>query len=157
MIELALIRRYRDIIRRLRRNTAVVLQHGSGCRDLGLGQCEVLMAIEQAGSTSLIGLVEVLGLDKSTLSRTVESLLQRGLVSRKSDPRDRRYLILSLTAKGRRLCDAINGINDEHARRTLSRFPSGHHESLVADLSRLVEALDQTTKELGGDCSGADD
>lgn len=43
---------------------------------------------------------------KNTLSRGVAGLLRRDLVTRKADPRDRRRLILRLTAAGKRIARA---------------------------------------------------
>lgn len=75
------------------------LQGQTECCGVTLAQCHALL--ELAPSTlSLTGLAEVLGLDRSTLSRTVDSLVKAGLVERSEDPSDRRSLRLVLTAAG---------------------------------------------------------
>ena len=57
---------------------------------------------------SLNGLAERLGgLSLPTLSRAVESLVQRGYVSRSEDANDRRVKRLRLTAKGRRTIERL--------------------------------------------------
>ena len=94
--DLALFRRH---LRVLEREVIRELEAQTDCCGVTLAQCHVLL--ELAGPTvSLTGLAEVLGLDRSTLSRTVDSLVKAGLVERSDNPTDRRSLRLVLTTAG---------------------------------------------------------
>ena len=90
---------FRRQLRLLEREVLRELESQTDCCGVTLAQCHVLL--EVAGSTlSLTGLSEALDLDRSTLSRTVDSLVKAGLVERSDDPADRRSLRLALTPSG---------------------------------------------------------
>src|SRR5436309_648324 len=57
------------------------------------GAYAVLMAIAQAGPRRLNDLAEEFGLDKSTMSRHVSTLIRLGLVDRDPDPVDGRAFL----------------------------------------------------------------
>ena len=78
------------------------------CCGVTLPQCHVIMEIGLAGRASVRDLSGVLGLDKSTLSRTIDSLVETGLVDRTLDSEDRRYVAVSLTKKGIKSFERIN-------------------------------------------------
>lgn len=63
-----------------------------------LGESEGLTATEVAARTLM---------DKPAVSRATASLLERGIISRKSDRADRRKAALRLTSKGRKIYDGI--------------------------------------------------
>jgi DNA-binding MarR family transcriptional regulator len=48
------------------------------------------------------------GVDKSTITPQVRRLEERGLIKRSADPADRRAVLLSVTAKGRRTCERMD-------------------------------------------------
>jgi DNA-binding MarR family transcriptional regulator len=68
-------------------------------------QCHSLLEIGEKESTTVAELADSLTLDKSTLSRTVESLVRQRLIQRREHPDDRRVKILRLTVGGSRYCD----------------------------------------------------
>lgn len=65
------------------------------------------MEIGSNQSLSINELAELLGLDKSTLSRTVNTMVEQGLVTREPDPDDRRYVKIKLTPTGSGLLSDI--------------------------------------------------
>jgi DNA-binding MarR family transcriptional regulator len=101
----------------------------------------VLVVIAQAGPVRLIELADEFGLDKSTMSRHVSTLIQLGLVHRKPDPLDGRAYLLRLTPDGQhRLALAGAARRDEWQDRLdgwsyceLAEFVTGLHR-LNADL-----------------------
>jgi DNA-binding MarR family transcriptional regulator len=90
---------FRRQLRALEREVIRELDSQTGCCGVTLAQCHALLELAPA-TLSLTGLAEVLGLDRSTLSRTVDSLVKAGLVERTEDLSDRRSLRLALTAAG---------------------------------------------------------
>lgn len=73
------------------------------CYDVSVTQCYAIGALIWSGSMQLKELAAELYLDKSTASRTVDSLEAKGYVCRTSDPGDGRALRLDITQKGREL------------------------------------------------------
>jgi DNA-binding MarR family transcriptional regulator len=77
--------------------------------DLSLTQMKALNLLEDPadGASSIKELGARLALSLPAASRTADSLLQRGLVTRTEDPEDRRIKRLALTDKGR---DVLNNL-----------------------------------------------
>ena len=76
-------------------------------------QAEVLRLLQQHGTLSLNGLGQLLVCESGTNpSRLVERAVAAGLVERRTDAEDRRYLQLSLTPEGERLATAVAGIEE---------------------------------------------
>lgn len=73
-------------------------------RDL-LVHWQLISGIAYDGLHSQAALAIRIGMDPAGTSRTLDELEARGLVERKRDPKDRRRLNVSLTAKGRRWYD----------------------------------------------------
>lgn len=111
------------------------------CCGVTMAQAHVLLAVEEAGETRVTALAGELGLDKSTLSRTIESLVQAGLVERRAVQGDRRSLALSLTALGRRAAVDINRQGDREIRSVLARIPSQKRGLVAEAIGLLAEAL----------------
>ena len=77
-------------------------------------QAEVLRLLQQHGPLSLNGLGQLLVCESGTNpSRLVERTVAAGLVERRTDAEDRRYLQLSLTPEGERLATAVAGIEED--------------------------------------------
>ena len=127
----------RELVRRLGKEQAV----GGSCCGLSFAQCHPLQEIDRRGRTTVRELAAALDLDKSTLSRTVEGLVRRGLVVRREDSEDRRVRQLSLTVQGRRILREIEGKADARFASTLTRIPQGQRSELLRHLERLVLAL----------------
>jgi MarR family 2-MHQ and catechol resistance regulon transcriptional repressor len=75
--------------------------------DISVTQCYAIGALLGKGPMGLNALAGALALDKSTTSRAVGSLEERGYVKRSHDPADGRAVRIEVTAKGRRLHDRI--------------------------------------------------
>jgi DNA-binding MarR family transcriptional regulator len=88
-----------DLMRALDKNIGALEKTELICCGATIGQCHAVMEIGFAGKVSLIELANVLNLDKSTMSRTVNNLVTDDWVERITDPENRRYVQLGLTKK----------------------------------------------------------
>lgn len=86
----------------------------------------------------------ILHLHPSTLTGILRRLVERGLVERRSDPRDARRALLSLTARGRTVDGSRSGTVENATRRALSRLKP-------RDLAAARDVLDALASELGRD------
>lgn len=93
-----------------------------------LGESDGLTATEVANRTLM---------DKPAVSRATSSLLERGLISRKSDTSDRRKAALRLTRKGRDIYDAIIPRALAYERELISGLSAEDAETLHRLLTRL--------------------
>ena len=89
---------------------------------------------------SLNGLAERLGgLSLPTLSRAVESLVQRGYVRRTEDPNDRRVKRLRLAAKGRRTIDRLIEIRVRELETALETLSDAERDRLARALEPILQ------------------
>jgi homoprotocatechuate degradation regulator HpaR len=70
-------------------------------------QWRIVRALNEAEALDIAALGRACCLHTASLSRTLPNLEAEGLVSRKADTQDQRRVSVSLTAKGRRLFDAV--------------------------------------------------
>jgi len=78
---------------------------------LSMTQCKAILEIGGLGEgltgCGLKELAEKLGSSKPAMSRAIDDLVKKGLVSRLEDPEDRRARRIELTAKGQALVDHL--------------------------------------------------
>jgi DNA-binding MarR family transcriptional regulator len=86
-----------------------------------------------------------LALGKPTISATVDSLCQRGLLTRTGEDADQRVAVLRLTDAGRELLDGVETEMVDRMTDLRTRTPGG--EQLVPSLVWLGKALDDLYEE----------
>ncbi len=131
----------KEKVRQLERVLAREVLNETECCGVSLPQRHVLLEVWRGKEISLVDLAAILGLDTSTLSRTVNSLVNLGLVSRVPNPKDRRYVLISLTKQGRAACDLIERSSDNFYRRVFTFLPKGREEQIIESLIILVDEL----------------
>jgi DNA-binding MarR family transcriptional regulator len=94
----------------------------------------LLALLADAGPLRATDLVVRLGLDKSTVSRQVSSLVELGLVSREADPSDGRAQVLTPSAEGAARLTRIREARRTRWEEDLSHWP-------VEDVARLGDLL----------------
>jgi len=135
------IRLFRSLSRRFQRATGALLEGAECCGGVTLAQCHLLLEIEGRAGISLVDLAEALGLDKSTLSRSVEGLVERGLVERLPNPEDRRYNLHGVTEAGGKTVAEIHRSSDACVRRVFDRIPEADRERVLEAFGIVVEAM----------------
>jgi DNA-binding MarR family transcriptional regulator len=111
--------------------------------DMDASTYAVLLVIAQAAPLRLNELAEEFGLDKSTMSRHVSTLIQLGLVQRDPDPLDGRAFLLRPSPDGQsRLASATAARRDEWRGR-LDGWSTAELTEFVVGLTRLNSDLDR--------------
>ncbi len=103
----------------------------------------LLTLLDDTGPLRASDLVTKLGLDKSTVSRQVASLVDLGLVDRAADPDDGRAQVLSISAEGHRRLSDVRDVRRARWEADLSDWPASDVATLgelLARLNRLGEA-----------------
>lgn len=105
-------------------------------------QAEVLRLLQQRGTLSLNGLGQLLVCESGTNpSRLVDRLVAAGLVERRTDADDRRYLQLSLTPEGERVAAAVAEI-EELLYATMDAAAEGvDTDAILEFLHRFIDPL----------------
>lgn len=83
-----------------------------------------------------------LDLDPGYLSRIVQTFMEKGLVTRKPVPSDRRQFRLALTTKGRLAFGRLNRSSHDEVGVMLEKLPGGGEERLVAAMTTIERLLD---------------
>jgi len=141
------LRQFKDNLRRIEMLLGWELGHQTECCGVGLTQRLVLLEMGKKERMSLVELAQGLGLDASTLSRSINGLVNIGLVRRDIDAQDRRYISLTLTEQGREVRDRIERISDAYFGKVFSRIPKSRHQSILENISLLTEALHKVGRD----------
>lgn len=142
------IRKFRTILRRFEREL-FMQKSDSCCNGITLAQCHTLLEIESKGKESLTELAKTLGLDKSTISRTVDGLVNVGLIDRSISPENRRMATIELTDAGKKICQTINKSNDKYFSDTLSVLADSERDELIRLLDKVIGRMVQLRFEDG--------
>ncbi|WP_265521677.1 MarR family transcriptional regulator [Oerskovia flava] len=84
---------------------------------------------------------QLLGLEKSTISRLVDGLHTKGWVSRSPAPENRRIKIVALTAAGQAAAATVEQAMLDRHRRMLDRLSAREQEALAIALPALLRSL----------------
>jgi DNA-binding MarR family transcriptional regulator len=132
---------FRKRIRFLEREIFDQFKEDTACCGVSPAQCHALVEIGETGQTSISDLAERLKLDKSTLSRTIDGLVRQDYVSRDINPRDRRYMCVSLTKAGQKLYKSINRFSNDFYRSVLRTIPEDRQAQIMESLDNLIESM----------------
>lgn len=103
-----LARAYTYRLHRLQKLTDKSMQLAYGAiTELPLGEGRCLTAVGAFAPLSVQLLAHAANVDKAQASRAAQSLVEKGLVRKLPDPQDARGVVLSLTPKGKRLCERL--------------------------------------------------
>jgi DNA-binding MarR family transcriptional regulator len=130
------------VVRRLRSRSAEL----AGDFGLSVLQVRALWRLEDPLPTG--ELAERLGLDPSNITGVVDRLESLGLVTRKSQPEDRRVKLLTLTEAGRRVRSHL----DERLFATFTLFDclsDDEQQALEALLTKVLVAADPPLQTVG--------
>lgn len=148
------IRDFRAALRLLEREVQRSVSGQADCCGVSTAQCHVLLELEGSGSVSLTGLASRMELDKSTLSRTVDSLVLSGWVSRTTDPDSRRQQVICLSESGKEKVAQINGLCDAYYQSMFEPMTQENQSRMVKAAVELAESLLALRKEKSHDvCS----
>jgi DNA-binding MarR family transcriptional regulator len=141
----------REKLRILERESGGVFEERVDCCGLTTAQCHTLLEIGNQGQVSLVDLAEFLGLDTSTLSRTIQGLVMLGLVNRQINEKDRRYIVISLTEQGRKVFNEIEDRYNGYIARVLDLLPADKQETILESIGAFADAV-LKLKETEGCC-----
>jgi DNA-binding MarR family transcriptional regulator len=103
---------------------------------ISVEQFHILRQVRR-GLVSISALAAARNISRPAISQAVEVLVQKGLLTRATDPRDRRYIQLSLTTPGNALLDAIFDNTRQWMVQTLATLSEEELEALILSLNAL--------------------
>lgn len=139
-MELEYIQQLRESIRIFEREI-FVQNNASCCNGISLAQCHCLLEIEKNSEISISELAGQLSLNKSTISRTVEGLVNIGLVDRIIPKENRRKTVLTLTNNGMQVCATINSTHNHYIKNVIQNFSGKEQTELLNLFEKLSSSM----------------
>lgn len=110
---------------------------------IGVVEWRVLLMLAVENGIPAQRICQVIGLDKSVVSRSLALLQKDGLVHTEVDQRDARRLLVHLTEKGHTLHDEVFQVASAREKLLLSRFTAEEQNTLIRLLNVMHEQVDK--------------
>ncbi len=114
-----------------------------GSDELTPRQYAILLTVAQNEGLSQTQLVELTGIDRSTLADVVRRMLKKGLLQRRRTRDDARAYAVKLTDEGTRVLKTHDPMARRVDERILASLPAQQRDRFMQDLSAIVEALNR--------------
>lgn len=111
------------------------------CLGINIPQCHTIMEIGLAEALSINELAEKMNLDKSTVSRQVEKLVQEDIIDRITSPKDRRRVHISLASKGKQIYETMNQSMNEQFQTAFQQIPEKELETFFKVFHQITRSL----------------
>lgn len=138
--------RFREQIRLLERMLGLLSKGNNGsfcCSKVTLSQCHALVEIGRVKTLSLKDLADILSLDTSTTSRTVDTLVKKTYVQRDNDPNDRRSIKIKLTDSGQKLYQDIENKMNNDFSICFEKIPTNERGNVLHSMDIILNALQE--------------
>lgn len=110
------------------------------CCGISETQCFLVVEIGRKPGISVKELADILHVDKSGVSRSVEELVQKGFVERQPSKEDRRFVTLKLLPKGQERFEKIEHDMYLKFKEVFEHIPSDKQAQVVESLMLYNEA-----------------
>ncbi len=115
---------------------------------ISIPQWRVLAVLHEFPGSTMNRLADLATVDRTTLTRALDNMVERGLVARRSDAADRRSIRLSLTETGLAVFFRVLPAVLDQNERAVAGFSKGELASLRSMLHRMVDNLDGGIEEV---------
>ncbi|MBV9330200.1 MAG: winged helix-turn-helix transcriptional regulator [Alphaproteobacteria bacterium] len=130
------------LIRRCQQFYGDLYAREAGANDLTKQQFMVLAALEHNEGVSQTALVEITGIDRSTLAEMVRRMLEKDLLSRERTEEDARANAVAITATGRKALRAARNAADRAEKALLDALPPAERTRFIKSLAQIAAAHD---------------
>ena len=110
-------------------------------------QYAVLLTVSQNEGLSQTGLVNMTGIDRSTLADIIRRMLRKGLLSRRRTKQDARAYAVKLTAKGKESLTSAMPAATSADKRILAALPSKKRTEFLENLTVIVEKINNLSEK----------
>ena len=143
-----LVKQFREYTRQLECHLGNMNQSDCCCCGVSTAQCFILVEIGRKPGISVKELAEILRIDKSGVSRSVEELVQKGFVERNPSKEDRRYVVLHLLPKGQERFEKIENDMYLKFKAVLEQIPEEKREQVIEALMLYNDACAKVEEKL---------
>lgn len=111
---------------------------------LSASEWRIMAVLGQQGAMSVVAVIAHTTMDKVRVSRAVAKLLNAGLITRQSDPQDRRRAILDLTMAGQKMYQEIVPLVQDVESDMVAALSGAERAVLDSALAKIETYLEQS-------------
>jgi len=112
-------------------------------------QSYVLTVIHDKGEISPGEVAKILRLEKSHLTKIVNSLIELKAIDKHTDERDRRRLVLTLTDKGKQIFDDLDRASVDSYEALMVNVAEDERENVIRATEVMLEAMNKLRQKKG--------
>lgn len=116
-----------------------------GSNEISLIQSHILYEIDRTNRPSMQQIAETLGIDITTFSRQIQTLIKMELVTKTSLPEDRRVHQLTLTTQGKFIASAIDAQMNQYLDEVFANMSEFEKDMVIKSVKLLNEAMAKST------------
>jgi len=147
--------RLRDFAVEVERLTYQLVKNNESCERVCVAQYGItssqgytLLALPEKGTLSMNELSKAMGVDNSTMTRMVDQLVDKALVCRKLDEKDRRQVRIGLTAQGQEIRGHLEQALQSLYKEALGGIGEDERLTIIHGLKRLNEVFAKSIESL---------
>ena len=115
--------------------------------EVTLTQYRSLVVLASRGPQGVAALADAVSVTPPTASRMCERLVKKGLVTRRTDRRDRRQVRIALSPGGRRLVDTVTARRRHEIEQLVATIPTESRGGLVDALRHLNDSAGEVPEQ----------
>jgi len=133
-------------IRRLQQIAVAIFLQEAEAQGVTPVQYAALQTVRNQPGIDQRGLARAIGFDTSTIAAVIDRLEARGLLQRAIAPDDRRVRLLTLTAEGQRVLEAVIPAMRRAQERMLEPLPRAERAEFMRMLKQIVTANNELSR-----------
>lgn len=152
--------RLRDFANEVKRLIYQLVKNNESCDRISVARYGVtssqgytLLSLPDDGTLSMNELSKAMGVDNSTMTRMVDQLIDKALVHRNPDEKDRRQVRIGLTAKGDELREHLEQALQSLYKEALGEIGEEERLTIINGLKRLNEVFAKSIESCGEKCA----
>ena len=115
--------------------------------EVTLTQYRSLVVLASRGPQGVAALAEAVSVTPPTASRMCDRLVKKGLVTRRTDRRDRRQVRIALSSGGRLLVDTVTARRRHEIERLVGSIPEESRAGVVTALGHLSQTAGEVPEQ----------
>lgn len=112
-----------------------------GKTEISLVQSHILYEIDKRSNPSMQEIAELIGMDITTFSRQIQSLVKMELVNKQQSMNDKRVYVLQLTMQGKAIATSIDTQMNQYLEEVLSFMSDFERETVIRSLKLLNSSM----------------
>ncbi len=140
--------KFQDLLQKISTCCQKRQDYEAGHFELPYAEAQCLLAIASLEPVPLKKLTKTLDISKGRVTRLVQGLINKDLVSYTSDPKDARLKKCFVTKRGKEQIEKILHFRHELHKKILLQISPQARQQLLVSLQNLQEIMDKVRKEL---------